>query len=563
MSYSKLINPKKKRRVFATKESPFPVPISSITREPASEKQWLYYTGDLVGNQVIVHHSGDISFLYKMGFFGKGTLSRSKPEFNQRCKVVSLPKPDGETNTYRVTSRRSYLRRLNWQNAKSGDPEFEEYDSSQEVEFWEDEVNHARGETQNVFHADSLSSNKNNSENDVQGVDLIDQDTSQSPEEDEWSAAVESWDNAEADEDFWGVDPKEDTIKTPSSSSLKTMTHDMTAKRKREDEWEDSREDTDFWCSENSNTASNPDKNSYVPSSSQNDIIPSKDFPQNSAAKENVDEEPSKFVPNVENCNMNKQTESPHRNLIETIVMDVQTSSDKELSDKKEDEQVDPLCESDKEQGELFVMEDSENESENRKRKWKELTWKPVVKEDPYFVKEFLHLTFQESFFLSYGLGCLRLYENDKLLNLSEMWRIFCQRQDRFVPLYVAYHYYRSKGWVPKTGLKFGADLIIYKEGPPFYHGSYSVLVKMVDENLAEEENSRTLTWTQLAGLNRLTEHVAKELMICYVIRPRHLTPSDLMSSPKVISQFKVKEMVVSRWVSSQERESKNSEEIP
>lgn len=137
MSNSKLINPKKKRRVFATKESPFPVPIASITGEPPSETQWMYYTGNLVGNQVIVHHSGDISFLYKMGFFGKGTLSRSKPEFNQRCKMATLP-TSGGTDTCRVISRRSYIRRLNWKSGKSNSQQ-DEYDSSQEWEFWEDE----------------------------------------------------------------------------------------------------------------------------------------------------------------------------------------------------------------------------------------------------------------------------------------------------------------------------------------------------------------------------------------------------------------------------------------
>lgn len=30
------------------------------------------------------------------------------------------------------------------------------------------------------------------------------------------------------------------------------------------------------------------------------------------------------------------------------------------------------------------------------------------------------------------------------------------------------------------------------------------------DEDLKEEDNLPTLTWTQIAGLNRLTEHVAK-----------------------------------------------------
>uniref|UniRef100_K1R4D1 tRNA-intron lyase n=1 Tax=Magallana gigas TaxID=29159 RepID=K1R4D1_MAGGI len=170
---------------------------------------------------------------------------------------------------------------------------------------------------------------------------------------------------------------------------------------------------------------------------------------------------------------------------------------------------------------------------------------------------------YKMSFFLAYGLGCLRVYENEKLLNLTDLWRAFCQRHNRFISLYVAYHYFRSKGWVPKSGLKFGTDFIIYKEGPPFYHGSYSVIVKMVrDDDLKEEDNLPTLTWTQIAGLNRLTEHVAKQLLICYVIRPTHVN-SDLMLSPNVISQFKVKEIVVSRWVSSQERESKSTEEIP
>lgn len=92
MSNSKLINPKKKRRVFATKESPFPVPIASITGEPPSETQWMYYTGNLVGNQVIVHHSGDISFLYKMVSFLVIHLLEDKVFACYRaCTMYSVP----------------------------------------------------------------------------------------------------------------------------------------------------------------------------------------------------------------------------------------------------------------------------------------------------------------------------------------------------------------------------------------------------------------------------------------------------------------------------------------
>ena len=58
---------------------------------------------------------------------------------------------------------------------------------------------------------------------------------------------------------------------------------------------------------------------------------------------------------------------------------------------------------------------------------------------------------------------------------------------------------------------------MIYKEGPAFYHGSYSVIVKMVvDEEMMEDPRyqTRDLTWTNLAGLNRLTEQVGK---VCYI----------------------------------------------
>ena len=44
-----------------------------------------------------------------------------------------------------------------------------------------------------------------------------------------------------------------------------------------------------------------------------------------------------------------------------------------------------------------------------------------------------------------------------KALDLTEMWQAFCSRQENFVANYIAYHYYRSKGWVPRDGVKYGA----------------------------------------------------------------------------------------------------------
>lgn len=46
-----------------------------------------------------------------------------------------------------------------------------------------------------------------------------------------------------------------------------------------------------------------------------------------------------------------------------------------------------------------------------------------------------------------------------KPMSLSEMWHTFCEAKQEFIPNYIAYHYFRSKGWVPKLGIKYGTDL--------------------------------------------------------------------------------------------------------
>ncbi|XP_071966281.1 uncharacterized protein [Antedon mediterranea] len=178
-----------------------------------------------------------------------------------------------------------------------------------------------------------------------------------------------------------------------------------------------------------------------------------------------------------------------------------------------------------------------------------------VKKEDPYKVYEYLQLSLEEAFFLSYGLGCLAL-KNDKeeSMNLTDMWKEFCNQQPTtFLGNYIAYHYYRSKGWVPKLGVKFGAEFILYKKGPPFYHASYSVIIKMVDQRSLESIDGPKERWSRWAGLNRVTETVAKEVLFCYIIKPTTLTDEELMS-PKCISSYTIHEVVMKRIVPSRER---------
>jgi tRNA-splicing endonuclease subunit Sen2 len=42
--------------------------------------------------------------------------------------------------------------------------------------------------------------------------------------------------------------------------------------------------------------------------------------------------------------------------------------------------------------------------------------------------------------------------------SITEWWSTFCQYDPSFALHYAVYHYYRSLGWVPKNGTKFGVD---------------------------------------------------------------------------------------------------------
>ena len=73
-------------------------------------------------------------------------------------------------------------------------------------------------------------------------------------------------------------------------------------------------------------------------------------------------------------------------------------------------------------------------------------------------VVEHLYLMLEEAFFLSFVLECLTVLYQSKAMNVEEMWQKFQVVQPYFVERYITYHYYRSRGWVVKSALKFGGD---------------------------------------------------------------------------------------------------------
>ena len=62
------------------------------------------------------------------------------------------------------------------------------------------------------------------------------------------------------------------------------------------------------------------------------------------------------------------------------------------------------------------------------------------------------------------------LYIKSGEMSVEQCWKVFQQVQPRFVYTYASYHYYRSLGWTPRNGMKYGTDWVIYQKGPTFYH---------------------------------------------------------------------------------------------
>lgn len=79
---------------------------------------------------------------------------------------------------------------------------------------------------------------------------------------------------------------------------------------------------------------------------------------------------------------------------------------------------------------------------------------------DPFPIEESLALLPEEAFFLHYSLRCLRVLDFDQTheFTTEEMLTKFCECDPKFIERFVVYHYYRSKNWVVKSGLKFGGD---------------------------------------------------------------------------------------------------------
>ncbi|KAK1996337.1 tRNA intron endonuclease [Colletotrichum falcatum] len=188
--------------------------------------------------------------------------------------------------------------------------------------------------------------------------------------------------------------------------------------------------------------------------------------------------------------------------------------------------------------------------------------------------KEHLQLTSEEAFFLSFGMGALRVVDpvskapipTPELFNLFRSYSYFPSRaagelqpDDGFLVNYAVYHHFRSLGWVPRAGIKFGVDWMLYARGPVFDHAEFGAIILPSYSDQWWKESDRQLprkTWHWLHGIVRVLSHVQKSLVLVYVdVPPPPQFDEAMRKGPaEVFKLYKIREVMVKRWSSNRNR---------
>ena len=187
--------------------------------------------------------------------------------------------------------------------------------------------------------------------------------------------------------------------------------------------------------------------------------------------------------------------------------------------------------------------------------------------------KEHFQLAPEEAFFLVFALGALTVLDPDtnkpispgRLLTLFRANSYFppkpldslagaLQPHDPFLLQYAVYHHYRSLGWVPRHGIKFGVDWILYQRGPVFDHSEFGLMTmpSFSDPRWAGyEHETPKRSWSWLMGVNRVLAHVLKGLVLVYVDVPPPPIFEEAMRVGGIaaaLKKYTVREVMVRRF---------------
>ena len=180
---------------------------------------------------------------------------------------------------------------------------------------------------------------------------------------------------------------------------------------------------------------------------------------------------------------------------------------------------------------------------------------------------EYLQLSAEESFYLVDEKVLKVQKETTPASNpvayytVEEMWEEFVNNLgERFIANYCVYCHYKNFSKIVRGGLKFGVDFVLYNEGgPKKLHAEWAVILQTIcreeSEKAMGEEITRITTSKDLQTVSRITETVAKGLIICFVIEDIKEGETVTKTHPSILSNYAIRDFVVKRWEPTRNRE--------
>ncbi|OYT60921.1 MAG: tRNA-intron lyase [Desulfurococcales archaeon ex4484_217_1] len=101
--------------------------------------------------------------------------------------------------------------------------------------------------------------------------------------------------------------------------------------------------------------------------------------------------------------------------------------------------------------------------------------------------------------------GILKVYKDSELISFKNLLDVCCTFIPRCIMLYNVYKDLREKGYIVRSGLKFGSDFAVYEKGPGIDHAPYLIHVLSVNEKINPVE---------LVRAGRLSHSVRKKFII-------------------------------------------------
>jgi tRNA-splicing endonuclease subunit Sen2 len=155
-----------------------------------------------------------------------------------------------------------------------------------------------------------------------------------------------------------------------------------------------------------------------------------------------------------------------------------------------------------------------------------------------------------------------KLFSVEELFTLCRQHSYFptrvsnLQPDDPFLINYAVYHHFRSLGWVIRPGIKFGTDWLLYNRGPAFSHAEFAIMVFPSYSDPYWEAQGRTApnrTWHWLHCVNRVQATAVKTLVMVYVDVPAPAEGSLDISS--TLKRYRIREFHLRRWQINRNRD--------